>query len=322
MMRDRLLSRFEKDGYVQAVDNNRWRQYAQLEFPENPDDGLIYQDGIPRFNVDVPNTLEGDWKSALEIVTDDLYDPETGIDLLVRAPGYYKINELRKGKYRDSGLEFIAGGEQASAKLDKPAHAGYEPLWTADFNDGSFSLNTGNGKNIKPELTNNCTIVDSRKGKAVKISDKGALTYKLPEPQPISQGMIEFWLKPEYSEGDKKTRVFAHLISANAHIRFIKNQSYSYMFIIYAEGRANIVSVKPVMIKTASWNYISLQWDEAKKSMTLNINGVETAKTNFAFSFEHHFQSLIIGDIRKDGDQCCNSTIDEFKVLKIKTTQK
>jgi arylsulfatase A-like enzyme len=44
-MRGCLLSRFEKDGYDAAVEDGAWRQYAQPQFPEDPDAGLLYQDG-------------------------------------------------------------------------------------------------------------------------------------------------------------------------------------------------------------------------------------------------------------------------------------
>lgn len=45
IMRRNLLTRFEKDGYTVAVENGEWKQYPSLEFPEEPDAGLLYQDG-------------------------------------------------------------------------------------------------------------------------------------------------------------------------------------------------------------------------------------------------------------------------------------
>ena len=44
-MRDRLIGRFERDGYVTAAQNGEWRKYEPPAFPEPAgDDGLLFQD--------------------------------------------------------------------------------------------------------------------------------------------------------------------------------------------------------------------------------------------------------------------------------------
>lgn len=277
---------------------------------------LIYcKDGIKRFEVDVPETLDGDWKKTMEVVTDDLY-PDSGIDLVVRAPGYFRKFELRKGEYRDSGRGFIAGGDQTATGRDKPAKTGDVSLWTAAFDGGALDLHCANGNVIKPKSKTGCAIVDSRKGKAVKISGKGSLIYKLPKIEPINKGMLEFWLKPEYASNDGSVRVFINIVMSNGRIRFFKNHSYSYMFLISSAGKIYTVYVKPVKVKTDCWNYIALRWNSEKKSMTLNVNGVETTKNTVGFKFSRPFQSMVIGNVKQNGDQCCDSIIDELKIQK------
>jgi Glycosyl hydrolase family 20, domain 2/Concanavalin A-like lectin/glucanases superfamily len=275
---------------------------------------LLYaKDGIRRFKVDIPEILAGKWKKTLQIVTDDLYDSNTGVDLVLRAPGYYKKFELRKGKYRDSALGLVARSGSSGNKQVIGAKK-REPLFETTFDNGSFALRTKNGKMVAPVTSTGCTIVDSRKGKAVKIDNNGALKYKLPRPQLLRKGIIEFWIKPDYSHGDRARRAFINLTSANSCIRFIKNLSYSYMFIISVKGKTNIVHVKTNRVKPDSWNYIALQWDETKKSMQLNINGVETTRKNVNFSLKQPFRVLTIGNIKQGGKQGCNSTIDELKI--------
>lgn len=39
-----LVERFQKDKYKAAVDPNGWRHYESVEFPDDPDYGLLYQD--------------------------------------------------------------------------------------------------------------------------------------------------------------------------------------------------------------------------------------------------------------------------------------
>jgi Concanavalin A-like lectin/glucanases superfamily/Glycosyl hydrolase family 20, domain 2 len=274
---------------------------------------LYAKDGIRRFKVDIPEILAGRWKKTLQIVTDDLYDSNAGVDLIIRAPGYYKKFELRKGKYRDSALGLVAGSGSSGNKQVIGAKK-REPLFEATFDNGSFALHTQNGKMVASLTSTGCTIVDSRKGKAVKIDNNGALKYKLPRPQLLRKGVIEFWIKPDYSHGDRVRRAFINLTSANSCIRFIKNLSYSYMFIISVKGKTNIVHVKTNRVKPDSWNYIALQWDETKKSMQLNINGVETTRKNVNFSLKQPFRVLTIGNIKQGGKQGCNSTIDELKI--------
>ena len=44
-MRDRLIGRFERDGYDLAVHNGEWREYEPPAFPDPAgDDGLLFQD--------------------------------------------------------------------------------------------------------------------------------------------------------------------------------------------------------------------------------------------------------------------------------------
>ena len=43
-LRQALLSRFERDGYSDPVENGAWRPYPRIDSPDDPDAGLIYQD--------------------------------------------------------------------------------------------------------------------------------------------------------------------------------------------------------------------------------------------------------------------------------------
>ncbi|MBL4701111.1 MAG: hypothetical protein JKX85_07620 [Phycisphaeraceae bacterium] len=270
---------------------------------------LYTKEGIRRFKVDIPEVLQGDWKKTLQIVTDDLYASDIGIDLIIRAPGYYQKFELQKGEYRHTALGYIPSNDSNNIVEEEP-----KPLLGTSFDNGTFEIQTSNGNAVAPVASADCTIVDARKGKAAKIETNGYLAYKLPKPQLINKGMIEFWIKPEYSINDKKTRAFINLASSNSGIRFIKNQSYSYMFIIYERGKINNVHVKTNKIKTGAWNYIALKWDDVKKSMLLNINGVETTKDNLKFDLNKPFRSLVVGNIKRGGEQDCNSIIDELKI--------
>ncbi len=276
---------------------------------------LYTKDGIRRFEVDVPHTLKGNWKNTLQVVTDDLYASDTGVDLVVRAPGYCRTFELQKGIYRNSDLGYIPSNDlpnRTQTSLSKePA-----PLWASTFDDGSLTIQTNTGKTIAPTLSTDYTVVDARKGKAVKIESTGFLKYKLPKPQLIRKGMISFWIKPQYNASDRNTKVFINLTSANSGIRFIKNHSYSYMFIIHAQGKVNTVHVKTDRIKPNSWNYVALKWDDTKKSMLLDINGVETTKSNLKFNLNKPFRSLTVGNIKPNSEQGCNSIIDELTIQK------
>ena len=241
---------------------------------------LLYaKDGIRRFKVDIPGILDGRWKKKMQIITDDLYPADTGVDLVIRAPGYYKKFELRKGIYRSSALGYVVQG-----KSSKSQHSAVEKhrktLFESSFDDGKFALISQNGKVLVPEIASGCTKVESRKGNAVKINNNGVLIYKLFKPEVINKGMIEFWIKPAYRYDDKTRRVFINFISTNGCIRFMKNMSYSYMFIIFAKGKRSIVHVKTEKIRTGSWNYIALKWNSKQKKILLDVNGVETAEEN------------------------------------------
>jgi hypothetical protein len=43
-LRGVLLERFQRDDYVSAVNENGWRRYGRASFPEDPDEGLLFQD--------------------------------------------------------------------------------------------------------------------------------------------------------------------------------------------------------------------------------------------------------------------------------------
>jgi len=275
---------------------------------------LYAKDGIRRFNVDIPDTLEGDWKKTIQIVTNNLYDSDTGIDLIVRAPGYYKKIELRGGKYRDLGLGFtVESGQnivESASSCEKP---GYDSLWTADFDDDSCALHAKDGVIINPASKKDYTVVDGIKLNAARILDGGELRYKLSKAPLVNKGKIELWLKPEYGAADKNTRTFIELISPGGNIRFSKNGPYSYMFVISVNGKIHALSVKPVEIRTGSWNYVALQWNSEEKSMMLNVNGVTKMGNNVEFSFKSPFQLLIVGN-EQNGNQGSKSIIDELKI--------
>jgi hypothetical protein len=38
------IDRFKKDGYTLPIDGDDWARFPKIEFPENPDEGLLFQD--------------------------------------------------------------------------------------------------------------------------------------------------------------------------------------------------------------------------------------------------------------------------------------
>jgi hypothetical protein len=70
---------------------------------------LYEKGGIHRFPVEVPSSLKGKWMgtSLPQIDTGRLYESDIGVDLIIRAPGYYKRFMLQDGAYRGEPLNYI-----------------------------------------------------------------------------------------------------------------------------------------------------------------------------------------------------------------------
>ena len=43
-LRTVILERFQTDNYLAAVEGSGWRKYGRALFPEDPDEGLLFQD--------------------------------------------------------------------------------------------------------------------------------------------------------------------------------------------------------------------------------------------------------------------------------------
>ena len=43
-MREKVLTRFSNDGYTTPIDGDKWREFDPIPFPEDPQEGLLFQD--------------------------------------------------------------------------------------------------------------------------------------------------------------------------------------------------------------------------------------------------------------------------------------
>ena len=69
---------------------------------------LSAKDAVHRFKLDIPSTIDGEWKtgSSIKLDTHDYYGDDAGVDLIIRAPNYYKKFVLREGKYQLDDLGY------------------------------------------------------------------------------------------------------------------------------------------------------------------------------------------------------------------------
>jgi hypothetical protein len=283
---------------------------------------LVYgKNGIYRIKVPVPDVLEDEWKTnaPMQIDTGDFFDAVCGIDFILRAPGYYKIINIRKGQYKPASLGYVLRDTDGMNNdlSDKPVSKN-ELLYEISFDNRTFDIVSSKGGSSAPKETTGCEIVEGRKGKAVRIDGNGALVYNLQFPL-LEKGLVEFWLKPGYDKKDMNTRTFICFPykTGVGSLSFFKNRSYSYMQCFSIKRKTDIAYVGTEKINVGMWNYVAIQWDSIKNTMQLNINGVVTNNTNATFDNSQSFESMIIGNNISNGLQCCNSIIDEVKIWKV-----
>jgi hypothetical protein len=282
---------------------------------------LYAKDGIHRFKLDIPNTLEGEWRNStpLQLDTQNYYGDDIKVDLIIRAPGFYKKFILREGKYRANDLGYQSRLELFDCNSNSGENSDTtnknELLYEISFDNGTFDIAGGNKNKIASPKARGNTLVPGIKGEAIKLDEQGFLEYpvnlKLPE-----QGLIEFWFKPDYASNDaqKGRTLFCLSSSRNSKNRifFVKNLTYSYMYFF---GK-NSLFVKQDKIKVDSWNYVGLQWDETKNRMQLNVNGIITAREKVDLDFTQPMERLLIGN-NEERNQGGNSAIDEIRIWKV-----